>query len=152
MNPELRNYLNIREGKDEGIHASGLCNHSILPTRCRFMVELPNGTRICKVSSNPCNYRVLSDDPEDIGFWNPEDREKVLKQREANENRVKKALNDILRFIKYGRQNMTRAINKEIAALRKEVRDMISAIFKLLDKLEKYESGWREQNEYVYRM
>ena len=39
---------------------------------------------------------------------------------------------------------MTRAINKEIAALRKEVRDMINAIFKLLDKLEKYENGWQD--------
>ena len=40
---------------------------------------------------------------------------------------------------------MVRAINKEIAALRKEVRDMINVIFKLLDKLEKYENGWIEE-------
>ena len=40
---------------------------------------------------------------------------------------------------------MTKAINKEIAALRKDVRDMILSIFKLLDRLEKYENGWIEE-------
>ena len=77
MNPELRDHLNIMEGKDEGRSATGLCTHSMIPTRCRFMVELPNGTRICKVGSNPCEYRALSDDPEDVGFWNPGERESI---------------------------------------------------------------------------
>ena len=103
MNQKLREYLNIREGTTEGTGATGLCYHSMMPFRCRFMVELPNGTRICKVGSNPCNYRELSDDPEDIGFWNPEEKEEVLRRRQANEDRVKKALSKILRYIKYGR-------------------------------------------------
>ena len=98
QNPKLRQYLDIREGKDEGKGSSGICTHSMLPTECRFMVELPNGTQICKVSSNPCNYRILSNDPEDIGFWNPEERDKALKQRQASNDRVKKALNKILRY------------------------------------------------------
>ena len=72
MNPRLRAHINQIEGPEEGPRCTGLCTLTDL-VRCRFMVELKNGTRICKVGNNPCNHRVLSDDPEDEGYWRKEE-------------------------------------------------------------------------------